>query len=121
MKELIYFIQEYIYIPIAHAQAAPAGVSELVQRISRYFLNPLIVLMFTIALVTFIWGMFTFFGRKDNTDEIEKGKRHILWGVIGMAIMISVFGLIDFISGTTIGKTVSPEANSDVSNLFIKK
>lgn len=112
------FIVEYILIPTVHAQSAPASVLEFVGRINKYLLNPIIVLMFTIALVTFIWGMFSFFGRKDNTDEIEKGKRHMLWGIIGMAIMVSVFGIMNFISSTTIGETTNPSSSGDVSSLF---
>jgi len=118
MQNIINFIHDYVLIPVAHAQAAPATVRALMERISQYFLNPLIVLMFAIALVTFVWGMFSFFGRKDSTEEIEKGKRHILWGIIGMAIMVSVFGIINFITNTTIGQTVDPSGSNDVSNLF---
>lgn len=118
MKNLLYFIQEYILIPVAHAQSAPASVIEFIGRVNQYFLNPLIVLMFAIALVTFIWGMFSFFGNKDNSEELEKGKRHILWGILGMAIMVSVFGIMNFISSTTIGATTSPQSSGDVSNLF---
>jgi hypothetical protein len=113
------FFVEYLLIPTAHAQSAPASVIEFVGRINEFFLNPLIVLMFTIALVTFIWGMFSFFGRKDNTEELEKGKRHILWGIIGMAIMVSVFGLMTFITSTTSGGIVNPSSDGDVSGLFI--
>lgn len=118
MNTLGNFFMEYIMVPVAHAQSAPQSVVEFIGRINKFFLNPLIVLMFSIALVTFIWGMFTFFGRKDNTEEIEKGKRHMLWGIIGMAIMVSVFGIMNFISSTTIGETTNPSSSGDVSSLF---
>jgi heme/copper-type cytochrome/quinol oxidase subunit 2 len=118
MQNLINFIDEYILVPVTHAQSAPESVLQLMGRINQYFLNPLIVLMFAIALVTFVWGMFSFFGRKDNTEDIEKGKQHILWGIVGMAIMVSVFGIMNFITNTTIGQTVDPSGNGDVSNLF---
>lgn len=118
MNNIINFISEYILIPVAYAQSAPTSVLEFIGRINRFFLNPLIVLMFSIALMIFIWGLFVFFGYKENSEEVEKGKRHILWGIIGMAIMVSVFSLMNFITATTIGKTIAPSSSGDVSSLF---
>ncbi|MCI5051052.1 MAG: pilin [Candidatus Pacebacteria bacterium] len=122
MNNISHIIHEYLLVPVAHAQSVngsvPDSVIEFIGRINQYLLNPVIVLMFAIALVTFIWGMFSFFGRKDNTEEIEKGKRHMLWGIIGMAIMVSVFGIMNFITSTTIGETTNPANSGDVSSLF---
>ncbi len=98
LRQLFY---EYIFIPIAHA-AEPSNMTELMARINKQVINPLILVLFALAFVQFTIGLFKFFQAKNGKgeDSLEDGKRHMLWGVIGMAIMVSVFGIMGFITGT---------------------
>lgn len=56
--------------------------------------NPLIQLLFAAALVMFLWGVFGYIRNADNPEGRQTGGRHILWGLIGMAIMVGVYGII---------------------------
>ena len=87
-------------IAFADAASATASVSTLMSKISTIILNPLILLMFGVALVVMIYGIIEFLSNSDNEESKEKGKQHMLWGLIGMAIMISVFGIMHLIIGT---------------------
>ena len=105
LKQLFY---EYILIPVAHA-SEPSNVTELMARINKQVINPLILVLFALAFVQFTIGLFKFFQAKNGKgeDSLEDGKRHMLWGVIGMAIMVSVFGIMGLITGTLgIGNSV---------------
>ena len=42
-------------------------ISELLNKINQYILNPLIFLAFAVAFLVFIWGIFTFI-LSQNTD-----------------------------------------------------
>jgi len=75
-------------------------MSALLRKINIYILNPLILFCFGVALVYFLWGIFKFLSNPDSEEEREKGKRSIFWGIIGMVIMISVYGIIGIILGT---------------------
>lgn len=116
MEYFVYIIKSYILIPQANA-ASPEFLA-LLGRLNQHFINPLIVLLFTVALLIFMWGMFNFFTKKDDSSALETGKRHILWGIVGMAIMVSVFGIINFMTGTLGIGNVNPQTSGDVSNLF---
>lgn len=117
MNSVQQFIAEYILVPQAHALAPE--VSELLKRINDQVLNPLIVLMFTAALVLFVFGLYKFFGPagKQGSESINDGKRHLLWGIVGMAIMVSVFGIMNFITSTLGVSEVNPDATTDFSGL----
>ena len=41
--------------------------------------------------------MFEFMRALNDPGAQETGKRHMVWGIIGLAIMISVFALINFV------------------------
>lgn len=82
-------------IPVAYAD-----VNTLVQKVNKVILNPLIVLMFAVALMYFLYGVFEFIS---NTEDIEKratGKVHMFWGVVGMFIMMAVFTIMSIITNT---------------------
>ncbi|MAQ77071.1 hypothetical protein CL684_00895 [Candidatus Campbellbacteria bacterium] len=114
------FIKEYIAIPVAHAQA-PEEVVTLMGKINEQLLNPLIILMFTAAIILFLVGLFNFFqaqsGDGGSDEALKKGKRNMVWGIIGMAIMVSVFGIMNFIGGTLGLDRINPDESADFSGL----
>lgn len=63
-------------------------------------LNPLITLLFAIAVVYFSWGIFEFIRDSDSGEAREKGKSHMVYGIVGMFIMIAVFGIMRLITNT---------------------
>ena len=75
-------------------------ISEFLNAINRFILNPLIVLAFAIASLVFAWGVFQFIFSETSDDKREVGKKKIFWGLFGMFIMISAYGLIQLILGT---------------------
>jgi hypothetical protein len=115
MNNFTYFVNTYILIP--HTHAASPEVNELIGNINEQIINPLIVLLFTAALVLFTFGMYNFFTNRDNSEDLEKGKAHMIWGIVGMAIMVSVFGIMNFITSSLGIKNVNPETSYNVSSL----
>ena len=75
-------------------------ITDFLNKVNRAIVNPLILLLFGIALLVFIWGLFRFITSAESDEGREIGKKNILWGLIGMVIMISVFGIIRLIMGT---------------------
>jgi len=95
-------------IPIAEA-----SMKTLVQSINDTIINPLILFLFALALVFFLYGVLRYLLNPDN-EEVRKGsKQHILWGIIGMFIMVSVFGIMNLILNTIGEKNI--DINSDGS------
>jgi hypothetical protein len=61
---------------------------------------PLVSLVFVLAVLIFIWGVAGILIYKDNAEKREEGQRHMLWGVVGMFIMIGTYGIIRLIANT---------------------
>lgn len=77
--------------------------------------NPLIWLMFGISFLYFVYGIFNFLSLDMNAVDKSRSeaRNSIMWGIIGMIIMFSVFGLIKFVMdtfGISTGDIKSPDA-----------
>ncbi len=68
--------------------------------------------IFTLAFVVFLWGVFKFIRSSEKTDK-EEGKQFIFMGLIGLFVMVSVWGIIK-IATTTFGiDTAVPMLQTD--------
>lgn len=75
-------------------------MDNLLNNIKTEIVNPAIYLLLALAAVYFVWGVFSFVSNQENDEAREKGKQHMIWGIIGIAIMLSTFGIIEMIKGT---------------------
>ena len=73
-------------------------VSGLLAKIQSELLTPLINLLFVLATVVFLWGVINYvIGSKGDQKKLDAGKQIMLWGIIGMAIMASAWGIVRII------------------------
>jgi len=71
--------------------------------IATFLGKPLMVLLFTVALVMFLWGVLDFIKNAENSEAREKGKQRMLWGIIGLFAMVAFLGLTGVLTGTFFG------------------
>jgi len=75
-------------------------ISDFLNSINSAILNPLILLALSVATLVFLWGIFQFIASQTADDQRAEGKRKIFWGLFGIFIMISAYGLINLILST---------------------
>lgn len=83
------------FIPVAEA-----SVQTLMKSINKVIINPLIIFVFALAVVYFVYGLVKYLLSPDDTKIREDSKRHMLWGVIGMFIMVATFAIMNLILNT---------------------
>lgn len=76
------------------ALAAEQTTAGLVAKINANILNPIIGFMFALAVFVFMYGTIEFMSGTGNDTKKKEGKSHMIWGVIGMVIMLSAFGIV---------------------------
>jgi len=77
-------------------EAAQQAVNKLVDVI----VNPAIYVVFSLGLLIFVFGVVEFLQELSKGGDTKKGKSHMLWGIIGMFIMVSVFGILHLLNST---------------------
>lgn len=88
-----------LFNSIAYA-ATPDRLDTLLYKLNAVVINPLIEFSFVIALGVFLFGVMEFIRAADNSQQRQKGKDHMLWGIVGLLIMLTVFGVISLLLST---------------------
>jgi len=73
---------------------------ELVRRIVVFLVNPLIQLLLVSAVAYFIWGLVRYFISKNKGEDTNQYSRHLVWGIVGLTVMLGVFGIMRLIITT---------------------
>ncbi|MEI6528752.1 MAG: pilin [bacterium] len=79
---------------IALAQSTvQTGYIESILTSATRLLNQLVVLLMALAVVWFIWNVIKY-AMSDDEDGKEKAKSQMIWGIIAIAVIVSVWGLV---------------------------
>jgi uncharacterized membrane protein YidH (DUF202 family) len=82
---------------IAQTPAVPPTVLAFIGKVIDQILNPIIALLFALALVYFVFGVVKYIWNPDNEEERTNGRTAMIWGIAGMFVMVSVFGILRLI------------------------
>lgn len=75
-------------------------MQELLEKAVVSIVNPILQVLFAVALVVFVYGIFQFVRGADNPTVRTTGQQHMMYGLIGLVIMISVFTIIGILLNT---------------------
>ena len=94
--------------------AAISNVSDVGTFVISTINNVLVPVLFAVAFMVFLWGAFDVFILGAQSEEIkEKGKNLMLWGLIGFFVMVSIWGLVNILTGTvSFGNSTGPSSGT---------
>jgi hypothetical protein len=88
-------------IQTAYAQTPGAAeAAAFVDRVNEVILFPLIALLFALALFVFIYGCYQYIAHAGESSAHEAGRMHILWGIIGMFVMLVAYAILGIAANT---------------------
>lgn len=91
-------------IPSQGGTSAPlptfSDVGSLITNFNKNVVQNLITLLGGAALVVFLWGMILFIvHRQQAKGDLSKDKDMMLWGLVGLFVFVSVWGIIKLFQG----------------------
>lgn len=104
---------DLMLVNVAYAES----VDSFIANVNRMIVNPLILLLFALAVAYFLYGALQFFMSGQSDEKKTAGKQHMIWGIIGMTIMMGVFFLMNLILNTIGVEGIKPETNEVELNL----
>jgi len=70
-------------------------------------LNWIIPFLVVLAVFLVIWGAFLFVTNAGDPEKRKEGRDRILWGIVGIVVMLSIWGLVNILR-STFGLNVAP-------------
>jgi len=94
MLNKIYFGFALIILPV-FASAGTLGVTETILGSAKSLVTTILIpLVFTLALLFFFWGVAKYIWSEGQGKE--DGRKIMIWGVVALFVMTSVWGLVAF-------------------------
>ncbi|MAZ67201.1 hypothetical protein CL652_00295 [bacterium] len=63
-------------------------------------IDPVVLLIFSAGVFLFTWGLVVFLLNLESSEKRQVGVKHMIWGILGVFVMATVFGIIDIITET---------------------
>lgn len=111
MNKIIYGAMSMFPV-LALAQNSPTGtLSNLTGFVKQAgeILKLLIPMAFALAIIYFFWGVAKYIGSAGDPVAADKGKSIMIYGVIAIAVMASVYGIVAYLQNTV---GITPGNNS---------
>ena len=89
------------------------GLGNIINFFSCIIVKSIIPLLFSLAVAGFIWGVIQYFLNPENEENRKKGKSYMLWGIISLFVIISMWGLVAVIGNTFGIGTVIPQLKTN--------
>lgn len=111
IKTLIKIIPAFAFLPLlASAQGLGnfSGITSILNSFITIINSVLAPLVFALAFLMFLWGMFTTFilGGTDEGKQTE-GKQLMLYSILAFVVMVSIWGIVNLVtSGFGLSTTV---------------
>ena len=99
MKKVIFVLMSFL--PTLALAAAPtfSGVGDLATNLTAV-INKIIPFIFAITVIFFFWGLFQFLRGSGDPKMREEGRSHMIYGILAIFVMLSIYGLIGWLQGT---------------------
>ncbi len=79
--------------------ADAAGILDTINVVNRV-LRAIVPMLITVALIVFIWGLIKYLMDVGNEEKRKQGIQLMLWGVVAIFVMSSVWGLVRLLQNT---------------------
>lgn len=60
----------------------------------------LVPLLITLSIVLFIVGVIKYIAKADEAAQREEGRRFMIYGIVALFVMVSIWGLVGILQGT---------------------
>ncbi len=100
----IFFIPKIIFAQspnFTYFNSAVIAIGQLVEQ--------LIPIVIALGLLSFIWGLVQFIMSLGDEESKDVGKRRMVWGIITLFVIVSVWGIVNLLSeitGVSMGGTI---------------
>jgi len=76
------------------------SAQSIVDNVTTMIFQPIISLLFAVGFLVFMWGMVEFIANPTDPTKKATGQKHMIFGVLGLLIMVSIWGIVGLVLNT---------------------
>lgn len=124
MKNKLRFLGLTLFAGLSVARQSFAAAKDIKELINDVLINtvirPIVPLLVGLAVLFFIYGVFKYIFAGGG-EKKEEGKNFMVWGIVGLFVMVSVWGIVAVLvntfnldtSKTTVIQLKAPQINTN--------
>lgn len=85
---------------VSYQGAANPKLGDLINYVTCIIGSSVIPLLFTLAVASFIWGVVQYVINDQEEAKKAKGRSFMIWGIIALTVMVSIWGLVRIFTDT---------------------
>ena len=85
---------------LAPSLAFARSVTDIISSTIMPIINAVIPLLIAVAVVLFLYGVVKFITSGGDEEKRKEARNFMLYGIIGLFVMVSVWGLVNILTGT---------------------
>lgn len=82
------------------------SLGSIISRLQDSVINKLVAVVMTLAVLTFFWGIVKYISSAGDPEKAKRGASIMFWGVIAIFVMVSLWGIVTFLSNSLFGGSV---------------
>ena len=96
MKKIIFGALSLLAPVLASAATTISNVDNIIATI-RSLISQALPIIIALAVLVLMYGILKFIMSAGEEEKREEGKKFMLWGIIGLAVMVSIWGLVNIL------------------------
>ncbi len=100
MRYRVYLLA--LLTPSVAAAAAPTNFAEAAQWFLAVLQNG-VAILFSLAALGLLYGTIVFLLNGDNESKREEMRPYLFWGIVGIAVLIAMWGLVALLQSSVFG------------------
>ena len=99
MKKFFLGLLAFLALPFMVSAGTIGSLGDLLA-VFVSIINALMPFIVALAVLFFVWGAFQFVASAGDEEKRTEGRNKMIYGIIGIFVMVSVWGLVNLLEGT---------------------
>ncbi len=99
MKKFFLGLLAFLALPFMVSAGTIGSLGDLLA-VFVSIINALMPFIVGLAVLFFVWGVFQFVASAGDEEKRTEGRNKMIYGIIGIFVMVSVWGLVNLLEGT---------------------
>lgn len=110
IRRALFLVFIFAFFPLATCAQTPGSFRDFAALVIN-IINILIPLVFGLTFLMFLVGVSWYIFSPGNEDNIKKGRQIMMWGVVILFVMLSIWGLVNLLANSFFAEGASAPFN----------